>query len=89
MRPQGLNGDPYIHIIYSDGVSNNIRDFEIIGHGSRYIKVLFKLLYDERLHVTELAVLGFFCIESLFSTGLDQTVGTGQLGPQIVVYKKK
>jgi 20S proteasome alpha/beta subunit len=88
MGPQGLNGDPYIHMIYGDGVSNNIRDFEIIGHGSKYIKVLFKLLYNERLHVNELAVLGFFCIESLFSTGLDQTVGTGQLGPQIVVYKK-
>jgi 20S proteasome alpha/beta subunit len=89
MGPQGLNNDdPYIHLIYGDGISKNIKDFEIIGHGSKFIKVLFKLLYDDKLNVNELAVLGYFCIESLISIGLDQTVGTGQLGPDIMVFKK-
>jgi hypothetical protein len=50
--------------------------------------MLFKLLYDPKLKVNELAVLGYFCIATLISLGLDDNVGTGQLGPEAAVLNK-
>jgi hypothetical protein len=49
--------------------------------------VLFKLCYNGRLNVNELAVLGYFCIATLISLELDDSVGTRQLGPEAVVLK--
>jgi hypothetical protein len=45
------------------------------------------MFYDKRLNVNELAVLGYFCIKWLSLSGLDQSVGTGQTGPEVVVLK--
>lgn len=82
------NGDPYIRLIDRRGFSTSIDKFEIIGIGHRYIRMLFKLLYDPRLKVNELAVLGYFCIATLISLDLDDNVGTGQLGPEVAVLNK-
>jgi 20S proteasome alpha/beta subunit len=81
-------GDPYIRLIDRRGFSTPIEKFEVIGIGHRYIRMLFKLLYDSRLKVNELAVLGYFCIATLISLELDNNVGTGQLGPEAAVLKK-
>jgi len=39
------------------------------------------------LKVEELAVLGYFVISVVIRLGLDQTVGTGWLGPEVVILK--
>jgi 20S proteasome alpha/beta subunit len=80
-------GDPYIRLIDPRGFSTPIEYFEIIGRGNPYVIALFKLFYDRRLKVNELAVLGYFCIATLISLELDNSVGTGQLGPEAVVLK--
>jgi 20S proteasome alpha/beta subunit len=87
----GLEFDkkPYIQQIYDDGVSRNSERYCIIGHGAKYVKILFNLLYDKMLTVKELAVLGYFCIETLVSSELDQTVGTSQMGPDVMILKEK
>jgi 20S proteasome alpha/beta subunit len=80
-------GDPYIRLIDPRGFSTPIEKFEIIGHGTPYVIALFKLFYHPMLNVNELAVLGYFCIATLISLELDYSVGTGQLGPEVVVLK--
>ena len=76
-----------MHLIHGDGISMKIKNFDIIGHGAPYVKVLFKLLYLPMLKVNELAVLRYFCIATLVSLKLDQTVGINQSGPEVVVLK--
>jgi 20S proteasome alpha/beta subunit len=80
-------GDPYICLINDRGASIDINNFEVIGHGAQYAKVFFKMFYDKMLTVNELAVLGYFCIKWLSLSGLDQSVGTRQTGPEVVVLK--
>jgi 20S proteasome alpha/beta subunit len=89
MGLQEFDKKPYIRLIYDDGVSRNIERYCIIGHGANYVKILFNLLYDKMLTVNELAVLGYFCIETLVSSELDQTVGTSQMGPDVMILKDK
>lgn len=80
-------GDPYICVINDRGASIDINNFEVIGHGAPYTKVFFKMFYDKMMNVNELAVLGYFCIKWLGLSGLDQSVGTGPTGPDVVVLK--
>lgn len=80
-------GDPYLRRVYGQGVSEEIKDFAIIGHGAPYTATFFKLLYDNMLSVNELAVLGYFAISLTVFLGLDQTVGFNQLGPEAIVLK--
>jgi 20S proteasome alpha/beta subunit len=80
-------GDPYLRRVYGEGISEEVKDFAIIGHGAPYVTPFFKLLYDRMLSVNELAVLGYFVISTIVFLGLDQTVGFGQYGPEAVVLK--
>ena len=80
-------GDPYLRRVYSQGISEEIKDFAIIGHGAHYTATFFKLLYDRMLSVKELAILGYFAISLTVFLGLDQTVGFTKLGPEMVVLK--
>lgn len=81
------SGDPFIRLVHGEGISEAIENYAIIGHGSPYVNPLFKLLYDNMLTVTELAVLGYFSISTIVHLGLDQTVGVGFLGPETIVLK--
>jgi hypothetical protein len=74
-------------LIDPQGFSTPIKNFEIIGRGAPYVIALFKLLYNPRLKVNELAVLGYFCIATLISLELDDSVGARHLGPEAVVLK--
>ncbi len=88
MGLQSFNvGDPYVRLVYSEGISEEVKDFAIIGHGDPYAMPLFRLLYDNMLTVNELAVLGFFTIALVSVLGLDETVGFGQLGPEAVILR--
>lgn len=49
--------------------------------------MLFTLFYDPKLKVKELAVLGYFCIATLISLQLDESVGTCLLGPEAVILR--
>jgi len=80
-------GDPYLRLVHGNGISEDVKDYAIIGHGAPYVAPLFRLLYDNMLTVSELAVLGYFAISSIVFLGLDQTVGISQLGPETVVLK--
>ena len=80
-------GDPYLRHVYSRGFSEEIKDFAIIGHGAPYTASFFKLLYDNMLSVNELAILGYFAISLTVGLGLDQSVGFGKLGPEVVLLK--
>lgn len=81
------SGDPYLKLIHSEGVAEDVPKFAIIGHGAPYVAELFSLLYDPMLTVQEVAILGYFCIASIVFLGLDQTVGMSQLGPECVILK--
>lgn len=81
------NGDPYLRRVHGEGISEEVKNLAIIGHGAPYVAPLFNLLYDNMLSVNELAVLGYFAISSIVFLGLDQTVGFTQLGPEAVVLK--
>jgi hypothetical protein len=74
-------------MIHDQGFSTPIEKFEIIGIGHRYIRMLFTLFYDPKLKVKELAVLGYFCIATLISLQLDDSVGTRLLGPEAVILR--
>ena len=78
-------GDPYLRLVHGKGISEDIKDFAIIGHGAPYVATIFRLLYDPMLTAIELGVLGYFSIQSIVQLGLDQTVGVGPLGPETVV----
>lgn len=78
-------GDPNLRLVTHLGVSEEVKDFAIIGHGSQYAMSIFKLLYSNMLTANELGVLGYFTIASIVAMGLDQSVGVGQLGPEAVV----
>lgn len=80
-------GDPHVRLVYSEGISEEVKDFAIIGHGAPYAVPFFRLLYDNMLTVNELAVLGFFTIASVSFLGLDETVGFSQLGPEAVILR--
>ena len=80
-------GDPYLRLVHGDGISEDVKDYAIIGHGAPYVTSLFRLLYDNMLTVSELAVLGYFAVSTIVFLGLDQTVGITQLGPESVVLK--
>jgi 20S proteasome alpha/beta subunit len=80
-------GDPYLRLVHSQGVGEDVKRFAIIGHGAPYVAELFGLLYDPMLTAEELAVLGHFCIASIVFLGLDQTVGMNQLGPECVILR--
>jgi hypothetical protein len=47
--------------------------------------MLFKLFYHPMLKVSELAVLGYFCIATLISLRLTDYVGTDELGPDAII----
>jgi len=81
------NGDPYLRLVHGHGFSEDIKEYAIIGHGAPYAASLFRLLYDNMLNVTEVAVLGFFTISAIISLGLDQTVGMTALGPEAIVLR--
>jgi hypothetical protein len=57
-------GDPYLRLIHQNGISEHVKQFAI-GHGADYIALLYRMLYDDMLNVSELAVLGYFCISAL------------------------
>ncbi len=80
-------GDPFLRRILGVGISEDIKEYAIIGHGAPYAATLFRLLYDEMLTAEELGVLGSFVISLIARLNLDQTVGFGELGPDIVVLK--
>lgn len=80
-------GDPNVRLVYSEGISEEVKDFVIIGHGAPNAVPLFRLLYDNMLTVNELAVLGFFTIAFVSFLGLDETVGFDKLGPEAVILK--
>jgi len=80
-------GEPYLRHVYSRGFSERIDNFAIIGHGAPYASMLFRLLYDPLLTAKELAILGWFTISAIVSSGLDQTVGIGPLGPEAVMVR--
>jgi len=80
-------GDPYLRLVHGEGISEEVKEYAIIGHGAPYVAPLFRLLYDNMLTVNELAILGYFAISSIVILGLDQTVGMTHLGPESVVLK--
>ncbi|MBS3923310.1 MAG: hypothetical protein KGZ37_09225 [Nitrosarchaeum sp.] len=80
-------GNPYLRVVYANAVSEKIRNFHIIGHGAPYATTLFSLMYDYKLTINELAILGFFTISALERLGIDQSVGNNDNGPEIVVIK--
>jgi hypothetical protein len=81
------SGDPYLRLVHGEGVSEDVENYAIIGHGAPYVAALFRLLYDNMLTVNELAVLGYFAISTIVHLGLDQTVGTGPFGPEAIVLR--
>jgi 20S proteasome alpha/beta subunit len=80
-------GDPYVRLVHSQGMSEDVKDFAIIGHGAAYASSFFKLLYDPMLTAAELGVLGYFSISLIVDLGLDQTVGVSPLGPEVVILR--
>jgi 20S proteasome alpha/beta subunit len=80
-------GDPYARLVHADGVAEWIESYKIIGHGAYYALPFMRLFYDPLLTAEELAVLGFFVISNIIGMGVDQTVGTDQLGPEMVILK--
>lgn len=78
-------GDPYLRLVHDTGLSEDIKDFALIGHGAAYVATIFKLLYDPMLTARELGILGYFAIQSIVQLGLDQTVGVSPLGPEVVI----
>ncbi len=80
-------GEPYLRHVFDDGTSENVRAFEIIGHGREYASTLFKLLYRSDLTATELGVLGWFTISTVCALDLDQTVGVPETGPEVVILR--
>lgn len=80
-------GDPYLRLIYQNGITEDVKQFSIIGHGSDYIALLYRILYDDMLNAEELAVLGYFCISALALSDVDQSVGTDRWGPEAVILK--
>lgn len=47
------SGDPYLRLVHGEGVSEDVENYAIIGHGAPYIAALFRLLYDNMLAVNE------------------------------------
>jgi len=80
-------GEPYLRIVYQQGITEDIGQFAIIGHGAPYAHPLYRLLYDPMLTANELAVLGYFVISTIVYLGLDQTVGMTQMGPECVILR--
>jgi len=80
-------GEPYLRLIHETGISEDVKDYAIIGHGAPYVAPFFRLLYDPMLTVNETAVLGYFAISTIVYMGLDQTVGINELGPETIVLR--
>lgn len=80
-------GDPELRLVESNGLSEEIKSYAIVGHASEYASTIFRMQYDGMLTATELAVLGWFTIAGIIFMGLDETVGMSALGPQAVVLR--
>ncbi len=82
------NGEPHLRVVYSSAVSEKIKTFQIIGHGTPFVTTIFRLMYNQNLSLIETAVLGYFSILAVISMGIDQTMGVDEKGPDVLIIKK-
>ena len=49
-------GEAYILRVHDNGITEDVKKYAIIGHGSPYVAALYSLCYEYELSVIELAV---------------------------------
>lgn len=74
-RDRFHSGNPRVAFVMQEGVSEEVNDFEIIGHGAPYATPFIKMLYSNDAGLEQMWRGAFYSISLIEGLELDESVG--------------